>query len=294
MLLADDLLIAALRVLPKNGLSRALGVLSRAHLPRPILRRLLEAYVRFFEVDLSEAERSLDEYESFDAFFTRALRPGARPIPEDPDLVLAPADARLHSAGPIVEARLVQAKGKSYSLSRFLEDPELARTYRDGTQVTLYLHPRDYHRVHAPLSGRVTGYRYVPGHLFPVNPAAVERVDDLFAINERLITVLETQVGPVVVAMVGAYGVGEISVVYDSIRSNAGGREIIRHDYLVPPELRAGDELGTFHLGSTVILLFPPGRVLLNPLWPGERIRMGQPLGRCLRGRPHLQVLRGT
>jgi phosphatidylserine decarboxylase len=294
MPLAPDLLIAAMRVLPKNGLSRALGKLARARLPRPVLRRLIEAYTRFFAVDLSEAERSLEEYETIDAFFTRALRPGARPFPEDPDLVLAPADSRLHSAGPIVDARLIQAKGKLYSLSRFLEDPDLAEVLTGGTQVTLYLHPRDYHRVHAPLAGRVTGYRYVPGHLFPVNAAAVERVDDLFAINERLITVLETQVGPVAVGMVGAYGVGEISVVYDSIRSNAGCREIVRHDYQDPPVLQAGDELGTFHLGSTVILLFPPGRVLLHSLGPGERLRMGQPIGRCTTGGARFQVLRGA
>jgi phosphatidylserine decarboxylase len=291
MSLRDDLLIALMRVLPKNDLSRLMGRIARVRLPKPILRRVLEAYARHFGVDLEEAERPLEEYESLDDFFTRGLKPGARPLPDDPEAVLSPSDGVVLSAGDLSGRYLPQVKGRRYSVARFLEDSDLAQVFTGGTQVTIYLHPRNYHRVHAPASGKITGYRYVPGHLFPVNAAAVSRVDELFAVNERLITVMDTTVGPVAVGMVGAYGVGQITVTYDAIRTNAGGREIVRHDLPSPPAVPAGAELGAFHFGSTVVLLFAPSRVGLADLRPGEPVLMGQVIGRRLSGRGALRVL---
>jgi phosphatidylserine decarboxylase len=293
MSIADDLMIAAMRVLPKNGLSRAMGALARLRLPRPLLGAVLRAYVRHFGVDLADADRPLESYETMDDFFTRGLRPGARPLPDDPEAVLSPCDGEVISAGEFGGKHLVQAKGKRYSLARFLEDSVLAQSFEGGAQVTIYLHPRNYHRVHAPLGGKITGYRYVPGHLFPVNRAAVRRVDALFAINERLVTVLDTAAGRVALAMVGAYGVGHITLAYDTLRTNEGGTEIVRRDYEQALAVRPGDEVGTFHFGSTVIVLFPPGRVELAPLKPGEAVRMGQPIGRRLAKGGRLRILQG-
>src|SRR5262249_29176116 len=148
-----------------------MGRLARLRPPRPLLRRALDLYVGHYGVDVSEAERPLGEYESFDDFFTRKLKPGARPIDEDPDAVLSPGGGMVLSAGDISHKHILQAKGKRYSLGSFLEDSALADVYAGGSQATIYLHPRNYHRVHAPVGGRIAGYRYVPGHLFPVNRA---------------------------------------------------------------------------------------------------------------------------
>jgi phosphatidylserine decarboxylase len=293
MSIADDLLISVMRILPKKSLSRLMGRLARLKPPRPLLRRALALYVDHYGVDVSEAERPIGEYESFDDFFTRRLKPGARPIDEDPDSVLSPCDGTVLSAGDIAHKHILQAKGKRYSLGSFLEDSGLADTYAGGSQATIYLHPRNYHRVHAPVSGRIAGYRYVPGHLFPVNRAAVDRVDDLFAVNERLITLIDSYVGRVAVGMVGAYGVGEITVSYDTIRTNAGGPEIVRRDFETPIPVQAGAEVGTFHLGSTVILLFSPGRVELSGLTAGQPVRMGQVIGRRIAGRGRLRIIQG-
>jgi phosphatidylserine decarboxylase len=292
MAITDELLIAAMRVLPKNRLSQTMGQLARLRLPKPAMLAVLRAYVRRFGVDLAEAEHPLEAYTSVDEFFTRRLRPGARPIAPSSDAVVSPCDGEIVSIGALSGNMLLQAKGRRYSLVRFLEDSELAERMRGGVQVTIYLSPRDYHRVHAPVAGSVSGYRYIPGLLFPVSRAAVERVDELFAINERLVTVLDApDLGPCAVGMVGAYGVGHITVAYDDIRTNQGGAEVVRHDAPSPRRVQAGDELGMFHFGSTVVLVFPPNVVELDALSVGERVRMGQKIGRKLPRNARLRVL---
>ena len=231
MALRDDLLIALMRVLPKNDLSAAMGRLAALRLPPPLMQVVLRGYVRAFGVDLADVEQPLHAFENVDTFFTRALRNGARPIADAPDAVVSPCDGEVVSLGELSGNQMVQAKGRRYSLVRFLEDSTLADSLRGGTQLTIYLSPRDYHRVHSPVEGRIVGYRYVPGQLYPVSRAAVERVDGLFGLNERLITIVDApEVGPVAVGMVGAYGVGQISVTYDDIRTNTGGAEIVRLD----------------------------------------------------------------
>lgn len=294
MSIKDDLLIAAMRVLPKNGLSRAMGRLAELRLPAPLMQTVLRAYVRGFKVDLSDVAEPLDSFGNVDEFFTRRLREGARPIEADPSAVLSPCDGEVVSAGPLSGNQLLQAKGRRYSLGRFLEDSALVPELAGGAQVTIYLSPRDYHRVHAPISGKIVGSRYVPGHLFPVSRAAVTRVEELFAVNERLITVIEApDYGKVAVGMVGAYGVGHISVTYDTIRTNLGGSEVVRTDYPSPRSIAAGEEVGAFHFGSTVVLIFPPGRVELAPLRAGDRLKMGETIGRKLVRAQRLRIIPG-
>jgi len=294
MSIKDDLLIAVMRVLPKNGLSRAMGMLAELRLPSPVMKAVLQAYVRGFKVDLADVAEPLHSFTNVDEFFTRRLREGTRPFDADPNVVLSPCDGEVVSAGPLSGNQLVQAKGRRYSLARFLEDSDLVPELTGGMQVTIYLSPRDYHRVHSPVGGKITGYRYVPGHLFPVNRAAVTRVEELFAVNERLITLVDSpDYGKVAVGMVGAYGVGHISVSYDEIRTNKGGAEVVRRDFDSPRSIAAGGEVGAFHFGSTVVLIFPPGRVELAPLRAGDKVKMGETIGKKLVRSQRLRIIPG-
>jgi phosphatidylserine decarboxylase len=289
MALRDEALIALMRVLPKNDLSAAMGRLAELRLPAPLMQLVLRAYVRAFRVELGDVAEPLT---AFHEFFTRKLRDDARPIADAPDAVVSPCDGEVVSLGELSGNQLVQAKGRRYSLVRFLEDSALAEELRGGTQITIYLSPRDYHRVHSPVEGRILGYRYVPGQLFPVSRAAVERVDGLFGLNERLTTVVDApDIGSVAVGMVGAYGVGQISVTYDAIRTNAGGAEIVAHDLPTPIGVTRGGELGAFHFGSTVVLVFPPNRVKLDALRSGDRVRMGEAIGRRLPRAARLRII---
>jgi phosphatidylserine decarboxylase len=183
--------------------------------------------------------------------------------------------------------RLVQAKGVDYTAEALLADAALARRLAGGAWATLYLSPRDYHRIHFPLAGTVTGWRYAPGTLWPVNEASVANVPGLFARNERLVTVMETPLGTCAVVAVGATIVGRVRAFYDPAVpvTNLPGAALQRHDYPAPIPVEKGAELGAFEMGSTVILLFEPGRVALSPrLAPGERVRVGEPIGGRARG----------
>ncbi len=262
------------------ALSRATGRLADARLPPFALRPLLRLYVRAFGVDLDEAERPLDSFDSFNAFFTRRLREGVRAVARGEGVVASPCDARLSAIGPVpVDGRLEQVKGSSYSIDALLGSAEDAAPFRRGSHATLYLSPAMYHRVHAPVDGRVVAWRYVPGRLFPVNGAGVRSVPGLFTRNERVALFLDTEShGPVAVVLVGAANVGRMSLAFADLVTNCGrpaGRTVPAN----PVALRRGDELGTFNLGSTVVLLLAdPGLAPLAAV--GDLVRMGQPLWR--------------
>jgi phosphatidylserine decarboxylase len=260
-------------------LSRPAGWLADRRLPRPLLRALIAAYARAYRVDLAEAARAPAEFESFNAFFTRRLRPGARPLDARDQALLSPCDARLQAWGRVPDdGRLEQIKGRDYSVAALLASEDDARLFRGGMHATLYLSPAMYHRVHAPADGHVVAWRYVPGRLFPVNGPAVRQVDGLFARNERVVVRLDSpRFGPLAVVLVGAANVGRISLAFAGLRTNSGAPGCA----VTPdpaPALRRGDELGAFNLGSTVVLLAadrslaPAGPVL------GELVRMGQAL----------------
>ncbi|MCB9832722.1 MAG: phosphatidylserine decarboxylase [Planctomycetes bacterium] len=278
--MADTLAIRVLRFLPRNLISRAFGFLARRERPRFLVRPFMRWFARRFDLDLSEAERDFEAYPSLLAMFTRRLLPGARPIAAEPDLLVSPVDGRVGAFGRIEAGRLVQAKGIDYGAEALLGDAESARRFARGSFITLYLSPRDYHRIHVPREGAVAATFYEPGTLWPVNPPAVRTIPALFAVNERVTSLLETDRGAVAVAMVGATNVGSIALAYDELVSNRGGpRRHLRHE---PPIARErGDELGIFQLGSTVVLLIEDeGFRFLPGIESGAWYPMGSALGR--------------
>lgn len=274
----DRWFIAGMRLVPKKTLSRTVRRLASVR-SRMAVRRFAARY----GVAVEEAERSLDEYESVLDLFTRRLKPGLRPIDPDPDVLVSPVDGTVLVGGPVGRGDLFQAKGRSYSLSALLADDGAPAVFERGHYVTAYLAPRDYHRIHAPAAGVVTGYTHVPGTLYPVNAAAVARVDDLFARNERLITHLKTdRFGRVDVVKVGATNVGHITVSYDrSLATNLGRSETTRRGYAHGIALEKGAELGVFEMGSTVIVV-TEAPLELGDLAPKDRLRVGQALARAL------------
>ena len=279
-------LIALLARLPQGALSRATGRLADLRIPRPLRAPLLGAFARAAGIDTSEAEHAPAEYDSLDAFFVRRLRPGARTWPADPDTVTSPVDGIIGPSGRIEDGHIIQAKRRTYTVADLLDDEDVASRCEGGAFLTIYLSPRHYHRVHAPLAGSVRRVRHVPGALLPVNPPAMERVPGLFPHNERLICPLESGLGEVSVVAVGAYNVGRITVAFDdAIRTNRKGAARATHTYDPPVALERGDELLAFHLGSTVVLVFERERVrLMEPLAVGQEIRLGQPIGRPWHG----------
>jgi phosphatidylserine decarboxylase len=228
-------------------------------------------------VDEDESERPVDTYLTFGEFFTRRLKPGARPVAPGDAVPVSPADGRVLNSGVAERGELLQVKGIEYTLADLLRDEEAARFFEGGAYATIYLAPRNYHRVHAPLGGEITGYGYVPGTLWPVNEKGVQRVERLFCLNERLATHMQTPAGRACVVMVGATMVGRIRALYDDVLTNDGARHGRRVRYDRPVRVNKGEEMGVFEMGSTVVALFEPGRVSLK-LQEGREIRVGEPL----------------
>lgn len=275
----DRILLQLLRVLPRNAYSRALGRVGSVPLPRGLRSTALGLFARRYGIDTDEAELPLSDYPSLDAFFTRRIKAGLRPVDPRPDVVVSPADGRLAATGRITDGRLLQVKGLDYRLDQLLQDPEAERWFAGGSFCTIYLCPTDYHRVHFPAAGAVLGYRYLPGTLYPVNTFGVSNIHDLFVINERLVTYQRSaSLGHMAVIMVGALAVGRISLSYDGLETNGGGlRTPALRRYEEPLERAAGDELGVFHLGSTVVLLCEDGSLSATGA-QGARVRVGQAL----------------
>lgn len=265
-----------LRYVPKNHLSRTVGRLVHARWPHPIARRLVHWFANTYQIDVDAAGKPAHEYPSIGHFFIRDLREGLRPIESD---LVSPVDGTLRNFGTVRDGRLEQVKGKTYTLARFLGDEETARRYENGVFFNLYLSPQDYHHVHSPVAGEIPRSVHIPGKLWPVNDWSMANVDELFSINERVVTYVETpSYGLVAVVMIGATNVGKISVVYDSFISNTAGYVMTAvRNYSPPIPIRAGDRLGTFHMGSSVVVLVEPGR--LDPthvrLEPGKKVRYG-------------------
>lgn len=243
---------------------------------------MLGGVARVLGMDLAEAADPIDRYRSLDDLFVRRLRPGARAWPDAPDVPGSPVDGIVGQRGRIVRGRLLQAKGRDYSAADLLDDDDLAARFDGGTFVTLYLAPRHYHRIHAPVAGRLGRARHVPGRLLPVNAPAVRWVDRLFPRNERVSALIEGAAGAVAVVAVGAFNVGRITAEFDdSLVSNRRGAVAQTHVYHPPVAIGRGDALMAFHLGSTVVLLFERPLELDPAVDPGRDIRLGAPLGRA-------------
>jgi phosphatidylserine decarboxylase len=270
-----------IEVISFTGFSRGMARLADLKLPGPMLRRAIRRYIKAYDVDMSEVESSIDDFKSFDAFFTRSLRDGARPVEGDVGDLVACADGHLSIFETTESGTILQAKGHRYALSALLGDDSLAAKMEGGTGHTIYLSPRDYHRVHSPLDGAITRVRYIPGRLFPVFPYAVQNVDDLFCRNERVVIELDTASGPAAVVMVGASFVGRISLSFLSKRSNDRFKRKVEEITLdTPIEVVRGEELGMFHLGSTVVVAQAQQLSLESPDILGGSTRMGMLLAK--------------
>lgn len=253
--------------------------------PRPVTRAAIMAYAKYFGVALDDVDpdQLRRGFLSFDEFFTRKLRPGARSLAANSDLFVSPCDGFLREAVEVQAGSTVVAKGHEYSVGELLGDQGLAQQFVGGLQVTIYLHPRDYHRVHAPCSGEIKSMTAVPGRLLPVTDASLDREPRLFSLNERLIHRLDTPRGAVCVVMVAAFGVGHMTCAYRVSEPHPLERI---HETIEPAvKVDRGGELGIFHLGSTVVLYVERGFELASGVEPGP-IRFGMPLLRAKGGRP--------
>ena len=284
-MIRDSLFVALQFLLPKRGLSDLVGWLTSCKWG-VLTRFAIRAFIRAFRVDMSDA-RSPDprDYSTFNAFFTRTLKPSARPLPDEPTAVISPADGTISAAGRIEGRSILQAKGRSYSLEDlFSGDAGLAERFVDGTFCTIYLAPYNYHRVHMPLDGRPRLLRYMPGALFSVNTATASGLDRLFCRNERVAAVFDLANGALALIMVGAMNVGSIEL---TLPADAPFRNRPRANFdplenhvLDGAVLRRGDEFGRFNMGSTVIMLTTPGLLTLDSgLEAGRTVRMGERLG---------------
>ena len=277
----DKIFIFLQHILPQHLLSRCTGWLAELEHPVWLKNWVIGLFIRHFGVDMSEAlEPDHQRYANFNAFFTRPLQPGARPIADAE--VVCPADGAISQLGDIVDGRIFQAKGQDYSCVELLGgNPEWAEKFAGGSFATIYLSPRDYHRVHMPVAGKLLATTYVPGDLFSVNGVTAENVERLFARNERLVCFFETEYGPMAMILVGAMIVAGIETVW--------GRQVAPPpktpstlDYRAAPSavnLAKGEEMGRFKLGSTVILVFPQDAIEWDDQYAaGSATRLGETL----------------
>jgi phosphatidylserine decarboxylase len=270
-------------LLPQRALSRIAGLLANSKRLKSLLIRV---FINRYGVDMGEAlVADPDRYSSFNQFFTRELKPGLRPLASEPKAVFCPADGAISQLGNIKKDQLLQAKGRHYTVDDLVGgDMEWAVKFYDGNFATIYLSPRDYHRVHMPISGRLQKMLYVPGKLFSVNQVIADSVPNLFARNERVVCLFNTDAGPMALILVGAMIVAGIDTIWSGQVCPTGNKRQIRvsdyRDYAPPISILGGDEMGRFRLGSTAIVLFGPGAVSLeNSLTPTAPVRMGQLLG---------------
>lgn len=278
------LFIISQYLLPHHLLSRLIGCVAECRIDL-LKNNLISWFAKRYQVDMSEAQvEDLHAYEHFNAFFTRALKDGARPLDSTAEAILCPADGAISQLGSIEHGRIFQAKGHSFSAVELLGgNSERAAPFMGGQFATVYLSPKDYHRVHMPLAGTLKEMVYVPGRLFSVNQTTAENVPELFARNERVVCLFDTERGPMAVVLVGAMIVASVETVWaglvtppkrelKSTRYDASARQ--------PIELAKGAELGRFKLGSTAIVLFGPQQMQwAASLSAGSAVRMGQLLG---------------
>lgn len=283
--LSTTLFVLMQRALPKLYLTLLVNKLARIRVVG-IKNFLIRSFVRAYDINVEEVKQSVpDEFESFNAFFIRELADGTRPIDTSKDALCSPVDGTISTAGRIENGRIFQAKGIDYSLTELLAtDVQDATTYTGGSFATIYLAPYNYHRVHAPVAGRAVKISYVPGNLFSVNEATVTQLPGLFVQNERLVCHLLTAAGPAVLIFVGALNVGSISTHWTgeiTPRKNGVVEQIPLQQVESGLTFAKGDLIGWFNMGSTVIMLFPPGAATnLENLDAGRTVKVGEALAR--------------
>jgi len=284
-MLADWLKTIPLYPLPHHMISRAVLWLTRQEstLTLPAIRR----FAKMFNVEMDDAvEPDLAHYQTFNAFFTRAIKSEARPITEGEGEIACPADGRISALGDIEDGRIYQAKNQDYSLLALLGgDESAAARLNNGRFATVYLSPRDYHRLHMPITGKLINQTHVPGRLFSVGPHTVRTLDNLFARNERVVAQFETELGLMALVLVGAINVAAIETVWhEGLITPPKGKKISRTDYSGEDSitLERGDEMGRFNMGSTIIVLLENKAKWRVDMGTGDSVRMGQYLGNCV------------
>lgn len=274
---------AITKFLPRNHLSYLVGKLVHWRGPRIWADITIRVFAKIYNINLDEAEKPVSGYPSLGEFFVRRLKAGVRPVAETAAAV-HPADSQISQSGRIHGGKMVQAKGKDYSVQDLLANSEALKTYQNGFFITYYLCPTDYHRVHAPVSGLITKVTHIPGELWPVNKWSVENIHDLMSVNERIVVEIASDYGPASVVFVGATNVGQIELSFDpSFRGNQLNMSKTRVvEYKTPMSIEKGDELGMFRMGSTIIMVYPEafanafeGKMNLD-----QFVKVGQPLTR--------------
>lgn len=283
----DTLFIIFQYIIPQHLLSRIAGAIAECEWPW-LKNSFIKWFIRRYKVNMQEAvDPEPYNYKNFNAFFTRALKPDARPIAADDNAIACPADGAISQIGDIESGRIFQAKGQHYSLVELLGgDETIAKPFQDGKFATVYLSPKDYHRVHMPLKGKLKSMTYVPGDLFSVNTTTAENVPRLFSRNERAVCIFNSEAGPMAVVLVGAMIVAGIETVWDG-QVAPMKREIRTQNYANKPKavtLKQGEEMGRFKLGSTAIVLFGPDAMTWQEGFnAGSPTRMGEQLGTLIK-----------
>ena len=274
--LKKQLFIQAQRVVPQHQLSRVVGKLAASEHPM-IKNAVIQAFKAQYGIDMSIAEQSNAlKFKSFNEFFTRSLKEGVRQIDTDPHSIVSPADGAISQLGKIEEGDIFQAKGQSFSVEKLIADPQLAEPFKNGHFATVYLSPKDYHRVHMPFAGTLTETLYVPGELFSVNQTTAENIPGLFARNERMVCLFDTELGRMAVVLVGAMIVAGIETVATGKVKPTGHLELNQHNLF----LEKGAELGRFYLGSTAVVLFEKDKMQWDPMFKANSVvMMGEALG---------------
>ena len=246
----------------------------------PIKEFLIRSFIKAFKVDMTDYQRqNADEFEHFNDFFTRTLKDGARPLPHDQGLLFSPVDGAVSQMGEALQGRLIQAKGRDYRLADLLADQALADRLEGGAFATLYLAPKDYHRIHMPFDGTLKQMIHVPGDLYSVNQVTAAGVPNLFARNERVVCVFDTEHGEIAMVLVGAMIVASISTVWHGQVTPVKGVQRWTYSETEHIHLKRGEEMGSFALGSTVILCTEPDKLTWNSdLSAGDPLRLGQPI----------------
>ncbi|ABM19855.1 MULTISPECIES: archaetidylserine decarboxylase [Marinobacter] len=280
----DKLFVLSQYVTPQLAVSRLAGRLADSESTPALKNRVIKWFIGRYGVNMSEAaEPDFTAYPTFNAFFTRALKPGARTIDPAPETLTSPVDGAISQIGQISTDRVFQAKGQSFSLTELLGgDDERAEPFREGEFATIYLSPKDYHRIHMPMAGTLKEMVYVPGKLFSVNPVTAENVPNLFARNERVACLFDTEAGPMAMVLVGAMIVGSVETTWAGVVAPNSGKVTqwqYRGDDAV--QFEKGQEMGRFRLGSTVVLVMPKGAVKWQPNQVAEKtVQLGEAFGK--------------
>ncbi|ENU99922.1 MULTISPECIES: archaetidylserine decarboxylase [Acinetobacter] len=277
--LKQQLFIQAQKVVPQHRLSRVVGKIAASE--NPIVKTaVIAAFKTKYGIDMSIAEQTNAlKFKSFNDFFTRGLRTGVRAVDADSTAIVSPADGAISQLGKIENGNVFQAKGQKFTVENLIADPQLAEPFKNGEFATVYLSPRDYHRVHMPFAGTLTETLYVPGELFSVNQTTAENIPGLFARNERMVCLFDTELGRMAVVLVGAMIVAGIETVATGKVKPSGRIELNQHNLF----LAKGAELGRFYLGSTAVILFEENKMQWDEKFKANStVLMGEALGHTI------------